>query len=94
MEFDYDDHGIAKGGTVTLYIDGKKDGEAEIPKIIPFRYSLDETFDVGCDTGTVVTPDYEPGAKFTGRIVHVKVDLSGQAQHEPEVATRHAMMRQ
>ena len=30
MEFTYDGGGLAKGGTVTLYVDGKKCGEGRV----------------------------------------------------------------
>ena len=30
MEFKYDGGGLAKGGTVSLFVDGKKDGEGRI----------------------------------------------------------------
>src|SRR5262249_44535583 len=34
-------------------------------------YSLDETFDIGCDKGAPVTDEYEPPAAFTETIVEV-----------------------
>jgi hypothetical protein len=32
MEFTYDGGGLAKGGTVSLYVDGKKDGEGRVDR--------------------------------------------------------------
>ncbi|MGO9644014.1 MAG: arylsulfatase [Candidatus Bathyarchaeia archaeon] len=97
VRFEFEKTGKEKfgaGGIGRLFINGKKVGEAEILKTVPFRYSLDESFDVGCDTGTAVTPEYKPGAKFTGKITQVKFVLSGESQQDPEMATKHAMMRQ
>ena len=42
------------------------------------RFSADETFDVGEDTGTPVVEDYEPKMpfKFTGDLKKVVIELS------------------
>jgi hypothetical protein len=50
----YDGGGIGKGGKGTLSVDGKMVGEGRIEKTAPFRFSLDESFDVGEETGTPV----------------------------------------
>ena len=39
MEFAYDGGGLAKGGTATLYIDGKKVGDGRINATVPMIYS-------------------------------------------------------
>ena len=39
------------------------------------RFSFDETFDVGEDTGTPVSLDYDVPFKFTGKIEKVVVNL-------------------
>jgi hypothetical protein len=54
FEFNYDGGGIGKGGKGTLSVDGKLVGEGRIEKTAPFRFSLDESFDIGEDTGTPV----------------------------------------
>ncbi|HEX3473758.1 MAG TPA: arylsulfatase [Kofleriaceae bacterium] len=64
------------GGIGRLFVGGRKVAEGEIPRTTAFGYSLDETFDVGCDKGSPVTPEYRPLASFTGKIVKVDVDLS------------------
>jgi arylsulfatase len=46
-----------------------------IEQTIPIRVSLDETMDVGEDTGTPVTEDYKVPFKFTGTIEKVTVAL-------------------
>src|SRR5206468_9022354 len=50
MEFAYDGGGLAKGGTVMLYVDGDKVGEGRVEGTIPMVFSADETMDVGRDT--------------------------------------------
>ena len=67
MEFKYDGGGLAKGGTVSLFVDGKKDGEGRVEQTVPMLFSADETCDVGKETGSPVSPDYgPPGNEFSG----------------------------
>ena len=47
MEFKYDGGGIAKGGLVTLYVDGQKAGEGRVDRTEPAIFSADETLDIG-----------------------------------------------
>ena len=59
MEFAYDGGGLAKGGTVTLYVDGDKVGEGRVEGTVPMVFSADETADVGSDNGLAgVSDDY------------------------------------
>ena len=58
MEFAYDGGGLAKGGTVSLYVDGDKVGEGRVEATIPMVFSADETTDVGRDTASPVSDDY------------------------------------
>ena len=82
MEFAYDGGGLAKGGTVTLYYDGKAVGSGRVDMTIPMGYSADEACDVGCDTGSPASPDYGPsGNRFTGKIDWVQIDI-GEDSHD------------
>ncbi len=63
------------GGTVTLYANNKKIGEGQVGKTLPNRISLDETLDVGFDTGTPVAEAYKTPFAFTGNLKKVSVDL-------------------
>jgi arylsulfatase len=97
-EFAYDGGGVGKGGTLTLYYDGKKTGEGRIERTVPMNFSCDETTDVGRESGTPVTPDYDrKSSVFTGKIHWVQIDL-GKDDHDhlivPEERLRVAMMRQ
>jgi len=75
MEFAYDGGGIAKGGKVSLFVDGKKTGEGRISRTEPFAFG-EETCDVGFESGSPVTSDYPKGrdAEFSGQVNWVEFD--------------------
>jgi arylsulfatase len=76
MEFKYDGGGVAKGGVVTLYVDGQAVGQGRIEKTVPMAFSADETCDVGKEAGSPVSPDYGPsGNEFSGEVNWVQIDL-------------------
>jgi arylsulfatase A-like enzyme len=82
MEFAYDGGGLAKGGAVTLYIDGEKVGEGRAEATVPMIYSGDETCDVGYDSGTAVSEDYtSQNSHFNGKVKWVQLD-SGEDNHD------------
>ena len=98
MEFAYDGGGLAKGGDVTLYYDGKPVGTGRVGATQPMIFSADETTDIGYESGTTVTADYTAHAsRFTGKIHWVQIDL-GKDDHDhfidPEERLRVAMARQ
>ncbi len=81
MEFKYDGGGLAKGGTVTLFIDGKPAGEGRVERTEPILFSADETCDVGFEAGSPVTFDYPKGhTKFSGEVNWVEIDLGKDAE--------------
>jgi arylsulfatase len=100
VEFAYDGGGLAKGGTVILYLDGKQVGEGRVDGTQPMIFSGDETTDVGSDTATPVSDDYNSqNSAFTGRIRWVQIDLGDDAEDadhliSPEELLRVAMSRQ
>ena len=53
-----------------MLVDEKPAGEVKIPQTIAVRFSLDETFDVGEDTGTPVLEEYAERMpfRFTGTL--------------------------
>ncbi|NLS02733.1 arylsulfatase [Rhizobium sp. P32RR-XVIII] len=77
FEFTYDGGGIGKGGNGKLLVDGKQVAQAHIDRTICCRFSLDETFDVGADTGSAVIPDYENRMpfEFAGKLEKVTIEL-------------------
>jgi arylsulfatase A-like enzyme len=98
MEFKYDGGGLAKGGTVSLFVDGKKDGEGRVDQTVPMIFSADETCDVGKETGSPVSPDYgTKGNEFSGQVNWVQIDLE-KDDHDhlisPEERFSLAMARQ
>jgi arylsulfatase len=64
VAFKYDGDGVGKGATGTLFIDEKQVGQGRIDHTVVSRFSLDETFDIGEDTGTPVVLDYEKKMPF------------------------------
>jgi arylsulfatase len=100
MEFAYDGGGLGKGGTATLYVDGKPAGSGKIAATAAMIFSADDGCDVGCDTGAPVSQDYGPrGNAFTGRVkgVEIAIDTADDnADHmvAPEEAVRIALARQ
>jgi arylsulfatase len=100
MEFAYDGGGLAKGGAVTLFVDGAKVGEGRVDGTVPMLFSADETTDVGSDSATPVSDDYGPrDSAFTGRVRWVQLDIDEAAEDldhliTPEERLRIAMSRQ
>jgi arylsulfatase len=100
MEFAYDGGGLAKGGDVTLYVDGQSVGEGRVEHTQPLVFSADETADVGNETGTTVSDDYDAeSSRFTGTINWLQIDLgedAGDVDHliSPEERLHIAMARQ
>ena len=81
MEFAYDGGGLAKGGTVTLYVGGQSVAEGRVEHTQPLIFSADETADVGNETGSTVSDDYDAeSSRFTGTINWVQVDIDEDAE--------------
>ena len=98
MEFAYAGGGLAKGGDVTLYVDGQKVGEGQIAATQPMVFSADETCDVGRETGSAVSDDYTAEtSQFNGTINWIQLD-QGADDHDhlisPEERLTIAMARQ
>lgn len=68
FEFQADRPRPGTGGTGRLYIQGQLVGEQRIPRTIPARNTASETFDVGQDTGTPASDEYEVPFRFTGTL--------------------------
>ena len=75
-EFVYDGGGVGKGGTGTLYVNGKNVATGRIDQTQCCAFSADE----GADEGTPVTEDYQMPFKFTGKIDKVTIDLKEMTQ--------------
>ena len=78
LDFKYDGGGYAKGGTFTLKHGVNVLGEARVLATPPAFFSIDETFDIGLDTGSPAGkyPDQAPmGYPFRGGKI-IKVDIN------------------
>jgi arylsulfatase A-like enzyme len=86
FSFNYNAGGAGKGATGTLFVDGNAVAEGRIPQTVPVRFSLDETFDVGEDTGTPVVEDYvdKMPYRFTGTLKKLGVILEPEKLSEDE----------
>jgi arylsulfatase len=83
------------GGIGKLFIDGDKVAEGQIPQTVKFRYTIDESFDIGRDTASPVSEEYKAGAQFTGGTIEkVVIDLVGEKHIDHEAETKVAMKRQ
>ena len=98
MEFAYAGGGLGKGGKVTLYVNGKKDGEGDVEATLANVFSADDGLDVGKDGASAVSPDYKPGNNaFNGKVKGVLLSLGdddGKHVIDPADAIRIAMARQ
>lgn len=96
-EFAYDGGGLAKGGDVTLYYDGREVGNGRVDQTQPMIFSADETTDIGDDFGTPVSDDYGGASRFNGRIDLVEIELGGDDHShliDPGEVARVAVSRQ
>jgi arylsulfatase len=90
MEFEYDGGGVAKGGNVTLYVDGKSVATGRVDETEPAIFSADETCDIGTEYGSSVTTDYNQ-RQFTGEVNWVEFVIgedAKQADADVSVADR------
>jgi hypothetical protein len=78
VEFKYDGGGPAKGGNVTMRLNDKKVAEGRVEGTIFGRFSADETFNIGLDTGSPVRELYASPFKFAGAINRVEVTADAE----------------
>jgi arylsulfatase A-like enzyme len=97
-EFAYDGGGLGKGGTVTLYYDGKPVGTGKVALTQAMVFSADETTDVGYESGTAVSSELTAEtSRFNGKIDWVQIDLGDDTQDhliDPEERLKIVMARQ
>ncbi|HVR45437.1 MAG TPA: arylsulfatase [Candidatus Binatia bacterium] len=80
MEFAYDGGGLAKGGGVTLLIDGKAVGQGRVEQTVPMVFSADETSDVGVKHGSPMTLEMPPEqSEFNGTVQVVVIETTGES---------------
>jgi arylsulfatase len=80
MVFDYDGGGPGLGGVIRLLVNGVQVGEGRLERTVPLVFSLDETCDVGRDTGLPVSDDYTAeSSEFSGTIDLVRIEIADGA---------------
>jgi hypothetical protein len=100
MEFAYEGGGLGKGGTATLYVDGKQVGAGKVAATAAMIFSADDGCDVGRDSGSPVSEDYGArGNEFTGHVKGVEIAIAEAAENSahlvsPAEAVRIALARQ
>jgi arylsulfatase len=85
LDFNYDGGGVGKGGQATLTVDGDKVASERLPQTIAYRMSLDETLDIGEDTGTPISEDYKVPFKFTGDLEKVTINITEEKLTEEQL---------
>jgi arylsulfatase A-like enzyme len=92
MEFAYDGGGLGKGGTVTLYIDGKPVGAGRVEETLPMVLSLDETSNIGSKRGSPITPDVPiENNAFTGTVQLVVIEANPTEDVDHLISHEHLM---
>jgi arylsulfatase len=68
--------GIGRGGIGVLKVDGNEVARQSMEHTIPLVMQWDENFDIGADTGTPVSDDYQVPFRFTGTLekLTLKID--------------------
>lgn len=100
MTFGYDGGGPARGGDVSLSVDGEVVATGRLERTVPLVFSFDETCDVGVDGGLPVSDDYRSeDSGFTGQVRTVVIELGaedGDFNHlvDPQLRLTTALSRQ
>jgi arylsulfatase len=58
IDFAYEGPGLGRGGRASLLVDDVEVGRTDIPKTVPYRFSLSEGLTLRCDSGSAVSHDY------------------------------------
>lgn len=65
-----------KGGTVTLWADGKQIGTGRVERTLAYAFTPLEGLDVGADYGSPVSDEYPMPFPFKGELRSVSIDLN------------------
>ena len=79
---------------MSLLVDGTEVGNGDLPVTTPIRLAQGGAMLVGADTGASVTPEYAPPFRFSGRILRVIVDVSGEQVEDYEAQMKIALAKQ
>jgi arylsulfatase len=67
--------GIGRGGTGVLKVDGNEVAHQKMEHTVPLLWQWDENFDIGADTGTPVSDDYQVPFHFTGKLRKLTLNI-------------------
>jgi arylsulfatase len=67
--------GIGRGGIGVLKVDGNEVARQSMEHTIPLIMQWDENFDIGADTGTPVSDDYQVPFRFTGTLERLTLKI-------------------
>ena len=74
-----------KGGQATLTVDSEKVASEHLPQTIAYRMSLNETLEIGEDTGTPISEDYKVQFKFTHKLEKVTINITEEKLTEEQL---------
>ena len=78
--------GLGRGGSGTLKVDGKVVATEKMDHTIPIVFTVEETFDIGADTGSPVDDqDYQVPFDFTGKIEKLTITLDRPALSQADI---------
>ncbi len=81
------------GGVANLYVNDQSVGSGEVPRTVPFGWSLSgEGLCCGFDSETPVSDLYESPFRFTGDLKHVVVNVDGEPYENAVLQVRQAFM--
>ncbi len=77
IEIDTDIQGTGEAGVASVLLDGNVIFKVELKRTVPLAFTATETFDVGIDLGSIVSPDYYERRpfEFKGKIHSVDIKL-------------------
>jgi arylsulfatase len=81
-------------GHAELYVNDKLVGQGDFPYTIPLSLGLAGGIAIGRDEGAPVTSEYQVPFAFTGRIVKVTIDASGETVRDKDAEMRAVMAHQ
>jgi len=67
--------GICQGGTGVLKVDGNEVATQKMEHTLPFILQFDESMDIGSDTGSPVSDDYQIPFAFTGKLDRIALTI-------------------
>ncbi|OBK16687.1 arylsulfatase [Mycobacterium asiaticum] len=95
MQFETDRPVVGSGGRVTLWANGRRIGEGELPQTVSLAFTSYAGLDVGRDNGLVVDREYEDKAPFafTGTVKEVAFELQPATPDAEQALHEHASVQ-